>query len=68
MFSDKVKSVRQSRGEAVSSRIAFPFPAVEHGYAALIELDRWLRLPIDRRAPARSVVFVKTAASASSRS
>src|SRR3954471_18411041 len=59
MFSDKVKSVRQSRGEAVSARIAFPLPAVEHSYAARIDLDRWLALRIDRRAPVRSVVFVE---------
>jgi hypothetical protein len=59
MFSDKVKSVRQSRGDAVSARIAFPLPRVEHNYAALIELERWLGLRIDRRAPVRSVVFVE---------
>lgn len=59
MFSDKVKSVRQAPGEAVSARIAFPLPTVEHSYAALIGLERWLDLPIDRRAPVRSVVFVE---------
>jgi hypothetical protein len=59
MFSDKVKSVRQSRGEAVSARIAFPLPRVEHSYAAVLEIDRWLALSIDRRAPVRSVALVE---------
>lgn len=59
MFSDKVKSVRQSRGDAVSSRIAFPLPTVEHSYAAVIEIGLWLTLPIDRRAPVRSVALVE---------
>ncbi len=59
MFSDKVKSVVQSRRGTASASLVFPLPAVEHNYAAAIELRRWLDLPIDRRAPVRSVALVE---------
>jgi len=59
MVSEKVKSVLAFRRVGAAANIVFPLPATEHSYAAVIGLVRWLELPIDWRAPVRSVAMVE---------
>jgi hypothetical protein len=59
MVSEKVKSVLAFRRVGAAANIVFPLPATEHSYAVVIGLVRWLELPIDWRAPIRSVAMVE---------
>jgi hypothetical protein len=58
MISKMVKSVLRARRGVASASLVFPLPPAEQYDPKRIDIAEWHRLPIDRRAPVRSVAMV----------